>query len=138
MIDGILKEANDLFDAPVSVAEGTEHGQHHESKSYEIGVRAAREDHRRDKAYAAQNRLLLPVERRRSQKDQDRCSDDEKKRTKNSSEQIFAGADILPHLGGSHRSLQRTPRKVVVAAAERLLTQLARLAKSSATVEFGA
>ena len=42
---------------------------------------------------------------------------------------VLSGTNILPDCGRCHRSLQRTPRKVVVAAAERLLTQLARLAK---------
>ena len=78
------------------------------------------------------------VSGRRCQKEEDSCGDDEEKKAENSGKKIFAGADILPDPGWRHRSLQRTPRKVVVAAAERLLTHPARLAKSSATVELGA
>ena len=60
MIDGILKEANDLRDAPVSVSKGTEHGQHHEGESDEIGIRAPRQDQRREQAHATENRLAAP------------------------------------------------------------------------------
>ena len=50
VIGGVAKEANDLIDAPVSVAKGTEHGQHHEGERDEIGIGAAREGQGHEKA----------------------------------------------------------------------------------------
>ena len=138
VIGGVAKEANNLIDAPVSVAKGTEHGQHHESERNEIGIGAAREGQGHEKAEQAENRLLRPGERDDCQKTEDDRGDNEKEEAKKFGEKIFAGTNILPDCGRGHLSLQRTPRKVVVAAADRLLTQLARLAKSSATPELGA
>ncbi len=89
VIGGVLKEANDLRDAPVSVAKGTEHGQHHEGESDEIGVRAARHDQRHEKAQQTENRLLLQLSGRRCQKDEDGCGDDEKEKAQNSGEADF-------------------------------------------------
>ena len=44
------------------------------------------------------------------------------------SKEIFTCPDILPDTGYCYRSLQRTPRKLELAGAERLLTHPARLA----------
>ncbi len=46
----------------------------------------------------------------------------------NPGKEILACPDILPNVRYRHRSLHRTPRKVVLAGAERLLTHPARLA----------
>ncbi len=59
----ILEEANDLVDAPISVAESTVHRQHHEGEGDEIGIRTARHGQGHEEAQQAEDRLLRPSER---------------------------------------------------------------------------
>ena len=71
--------------------------------------------------------MLLPVERQNRYEEEDCRGAEQEKEPENPGEEIFACPDILPNTRYRHRSLQRTPRKLVLAAAERLLTHPARL-----------
>jgi hypothetical protein len=82
VIGGVAKETNDLLDAPVSVAKGAEHGQHHESERDEVGVGAARHGQSHEKAEQAQNRLLRPGERQDREEAENDCCEDKKERTR--------------------------------------------------------
>ena len=128
MAGRVLEEAHDLRDAPISVAEGTEHGQHHEGERDEVGVGAARHSQGCGKGYETQDRLLLPAERQ-SRYEKENCrGGKQEEEPENLGEEIFTCPDILPNTRYRHRSLQRMPRKLVLAGAERLLTHPARLA----------
>ncbi len=63
VVGGVVKKTCDLRDAPVSVTEGTEHGEHHEGNCDQVGVGTARHGQSHYKAHKAQHRLLLPGER---------------------------------------------------------------------------